>query len=114
MEIKINYLNRTASDGISYDDILRYSKLFCQSDRKLDIAQKRKLLEAFVIRVPVHKDGEFDLVMKFPIPARNDFSEKELSQPVDSITTSSRYIGGTVKTLVCPNIEGVIPAGVLA
>lgn len=94
LEIKINYLKRTGSDGISYEDILRYAKFFTQSDRKLDIAQKRKLMEAFVTRIPVHEDGKFDLVLKFQIPAGNDFSEKELLQPVDSITTSSRYIGG--------------------
>ena len=69
---KIEHLKRTSS-GIGQDEVLRYAKFIHQSDKKLDIAQKRRLLDSFVKKIPVYSNGEFALVLKFPIndPAEN-------------------------------------------
>lgn len=65
--IKINYLKRVASEGVDEEAILRYAKFLQESDKKLDIAQKRRILEAFVSRIPIYSNGEFEIVFKFPI-----------------------------------------------
>ena len=67
LTVKVNYLNRIALEGIDEEAILRYVKFLKQSGSKLDIPQKRKILEAFVSRIPIYGNGEFDIVFKFPI-----------------------------------------------
>ena len=71
--IKIEYLKRVASEGINEEAILRYAKFIYQSDKKLTISQKRRVLEAFVSRIPVYGNGEFELVCKFPILPHADY-----------------------------------------
>ena len=82
LEVKISFLKRIASEGINKDSILRYAKFIYQSDKKLTIGQKRRILEAFVTRIPIYSNGEFGLVLKFPL--HDDF------QPlVPQLTTNS-------------------------
>jgi len=87
---KIEHLRRT-SGGISQDEVLKYAKFIYQSDKKLDIAQKRRVLDAFVKKIPVYGNGEFALVLKFPIhdPAENLHPEQF------QVTSSIAVDGGT-------------------
>jgi len=82
LEVKINFLKRIAAEGINKDSILRYAKFIYQSDKKLTISQKRRILEAFVTRIPVYNNGEFELVLKFPL---HDGSQPQVLQ----LTTNS-------------------------
>jgi hypothetical protein len=81
---KIEYLRRT-STGISQDEVLRYAKFIYQSDKKLDIAQKRRVLEAFVKKIPVYTNGEYALVLKFPINDPTENLHPEQFQLTSSI-----------------------------
>lgn len=83
--IKIEYLRTVATEGINKEAILRYAKFIYQSDKKLTIPQKRRVLEAFVSRIPIYGNGEFELVCKFPILPHEDFSPEQ--QPHWSINS---------------------------
>lgn len=83
---KIEYLKRVASEGINKEAILRYAKFIYQSDKKLDIPQKRRILEAFIKYIPIYRNGEFELIFKFPIP--------EPSQPQQFQLTTNSCIDG--------------------
>jgi DNA invertase Pin-like site-specific DNA recombinase len=72
LAIKIEYLKTVASEGINKEAILRYAKFIYQSDKKLTISQKRRVLEAFVNRIPIYGNGEFELVCKFHISPHTD------------------------------------------
>ncbi len=89
---KIEYLKRT-STGISQEEVLRYAKMLHQSNRKLDIAQKRRVLEAFVKKIPVFLNGEFELVCKFPL---TDPSQ-DLQPQQFQLTSSIGSPGGTAR-----------------
>ena len=85
--IKIEYLKRVASEGINEEAILRYAKFIYQSDKKLTISQKRRVLEAFVSRIPVYGNGEFELVCKFPIlPYADTFPGQQSPLSINSCT----------------------------
>jgi len=83
---KIEYLKRVAAEGINKEAILRYAKFIYQSDKKLDIPQKRRILEAFIKYIPIYRNGEFELIFKFPIP--------EPSQPQQFQLTTNSCIDG--------------------
>lgn len=92
LEIKIEHIRRMSSGNIGKEAILRYAKFLAQSDKKLDTAQRRKILEAFVSRVVIQPNGEFEPFFKFPvnieIPANDSpFNPAfENSQPLDFAT----------------------------
>ena len=91
--IKIEYLKRVASEGINEEAILRYAKFIYQSDKKLTISQKRRVLEAFVSRIPVYGNGEFELVCKFPILPHADYFPGQQSP----LSINSCTDGGTAR-----------------
>lgn len=104
LEIKIEHIRRM-SEGIDRDVILRYAKFIYQSDRKLDVAQKRKIIEAFVSRVLIQEDGRFEVVFKFPLPSEIPTKEGNepafkpalaVSQPPDFAMTSGVASVGAV------------------
>lgn len=108
LEIKIEHIKRM-SEGIDKEAILRYARFIYQSDRKLSIEQKRKILEDFVSRVLIQDDGEFEFVLKFPllpgIPAKANFNPASNpafkpafnhSQPIDFATTSRGASDGAI------------------
>nr|BDD44717.1 serine recombinase [bacterium] len=64
---RIAFLERTVAGNIDEDMILKYAKYMYQPDEKLNTLQKRRVLEAFVSRVPIQKDGSFEVIFKFPI-----------------------------------------------
>ena len=85
--IKIEYLKGVASEGINKEAILRYAKFIYQSDKKLTISQKRRVLGAFVNRIPVYGNGEFELVCKFPIlPYADTFPGQQSPLSINSCT----------------------------
>jgi len=92
LSFKIEYLKRTSS-GISQDEVLRYTKFIHQSDKKLDIAQKRRVLEAFVTKIPLYLNGEFELVCKFPISAPSENLQPQQFQ----LTPSVKADGGAAR-----------------
>jgi site-specific DNA recombinase len=79
LEIKIEFFKRAAAEGINQESILRYAKFIYQSDKKLTISQKRRILEGFVSRVPIYSNGEFELVLKFPLPYDSQLQELQLT-----------------------------------
>ena len=81
---KIEYLKRQ-SRGVIEGDVLRYAKFMHQSGNKLDLAQKRRTLEAFVTRIPIYSNGEFELVCKFPIPEPGEELQVEQYQMATSV-----------------------------
>ncbi|MFA5089786.1 MAG: recombinase family protein [Candidatus Omnitrophota bacterium] len=93
---KIEYLERT-SQGVSRDEVLRYAKFIHQSDKKLDLAQKRRVLEAFVTKIPLYPNGEFELVCKFPITNPSDNLQPQQFQLTTSVASggaaAGRYTG---------------------
>ena len=91
------------SDNIDKDVILRYASFLYPAEKKLTIAQKRKILEEFVSRVVIQPDGKFDVVFKFPLlselPAQAGFRPAfkpllKTPQPIDFATTSRVMAGG--------------------
>jgi site-specific DNA recombinase len=86
---KIVYLRKIACEGISEEAIFRYAKFIFQSDKKLNIAQKRKVLEAFVSKIPIYTNGDFELIFKFPT--------EELPQPQEYQLTPQVSCVGAVK-----------------
>jgi len=89
LEAKVEYLKKLSSQGVNQDAILRYAKFIYQSDAKLTVSQKRRILEAFISRIPLYSNGEFELIFKFPLP--NDSQLQELQ-----VNTNSR-VGGATK-----------------
>lgn len=90
LRAKIEYFKRLVSEGVNRDTILRYAKFIYQSNKKLDIPQKRKILGAFVKKIPIYGNGEFETVYKFPI-----LDPKNLSQVQEFQWTSRLHIGGS-------------------
>jgi len=90
LEAKISFLKRAAEEGISKEVILRYAKFIYQSDKKLTISQKRTILEAFVTRIPIYSNGEFELILKFPLPDDSQLQQLQL-------TTNSSIEGATAR-----------------
>jgi len=82
LSIKITYIERMASEGIDDEAVLRYANFLRQSGRKLDIPQKRRILEAFVSRIPIYGNGEFNIVFKFAISPK---TQPQYLQPTTSI-----------------------------
>ena len=70
IESKIDFLERSLADRVDEKLVLKYVKYLYQSNKKLDINQKKRVLNAFVSRVPIAKDGKFEIVFKFPIPEK--------------------------------------------
>jgi hypothetical protein len=81
---KIEHLKRQSS-GVTEQEVLRYAKFMHQSGNKLDLAQKRRGLEAFVTRIPIYSNGEFELVCKFPIPELGEELQVEQYQVATSV-----------------------------
>lgn len=84
LAVKIGYLKAIASEGINQEAILRYAKFIHQSDSKLTISQKRRVLEAFVSSIPVYGNGEFELVCKFPIIPHGDSHLQDYPATINS------------------------------
>ena len=81
---KIEYLKKQ-SRGVMEDDVLRYAKFMHQSGNKLDLSQKRRTLEAFVTRIPIYGNGEFEFVCKFPISEPGEELQVEQYQMATSV-----------------------------
>jgi len=82
LQVKVDYLKRVAAEGIREETILRYAKFIYQSNKKLDISQKRRVLEAFVSRIPLYGNGEFELVLKFPLEEPTQLQQFQLTSEV--------------------------------
>jgi hypothetical protein len=91
LSIKINYLKRVATDGIDKEAITRYVSFLRQAGNKLDIAQKRRILEAFISRIPIYGNGEFEVVFKFPIPTEE--TQPQYLQQTTSVSTDGAVKG---------------------
>ena len=76
---KVNFIEQTIRSGIDKEAVLKYTKLLRQSGIKLDISQKRRVIEAFVARIPVYEDGSFKVIFKFPIPTQYHTFEELMS-----------------------------------
>jgi len=81
LEIKIEHIKRMTSGSIGKEAILRYAKFLARSGKRLDTAQKREVLEAFVSRIVIQPNGEFDLVFRFPIDSEIPSVESSFNPP---------------------------------
>lgn len=87
---KVEYLRKIAVEGIDKGAILRYSKFIYQSNRKLDIPQKRRILEAFVKCIPIYSNGEFEFVLKFPTKDSSQPQQFQLTPCLQSVGATAR------------------------
>jgi len=90
LQVKIDYQRRIASEGIRKETILKYAKFIYQSDKKLNIQQKRRVLEAFVVRIPIYSNGEFEIVYRFPIEDIHNYDEFQLTTEVQAYGGAQR------------------------
>ena len=84
LEIKIEHIKRMTSGSIGKEAILRYAKFLARSGKRLDTAQKREVLEAFVSRIVIQTNGEFEIVFMFPVDSEIPSVDSPLNPPFTS------------------------------
>ena len=102
------------SGSIFKEAILRYAKFLARSGKRLDTAQRREVLEAFVSRIVIQTNGEFEIVFMFPVDSEIPSVESPLNPPFtspylnDSLGHTRVLVGGAAATLECLYLEFVV------